>query len=226
MLENKEQNSTHDAETGQHDISIETDDVGASDTDSELDPKELLDVYLCTKARLYELRPDLIEAEQKHSKTRRKIVKPPSVVRPALPGVKKLLKKLQKIESDILFDKYEADQMWTEKSNQLSRENAERNRLQLGVRPTLPELGRSNGSLTTIAHSSGSPSISVEMDENPSDADNTLSDLFGAISSADQPTSDGVDQTDKANTDITIRNFGSWKGLSPRRVLEEACRAR
>lgn len=138
----------------------------------------------------------------------------------------KLRRKLAKIEADVLFDPAEAEQAWKERLEGLRIEMAEEREHQ--------SARKTNDSQKPDALIEGeSEQIQEEKAAEPEEPrdpseENEEGDLFGDIFSADQeplfPESAQIAE-DKDSTSV-IRDFGKWSGLSPRRILEETCRAR
>jgi ATP-dependent RNA helicase DHX29 len=89
--------------------------------DSDIDPDDLLPVYLDSKSKLFQL-------QQVNPKklTPRGSSKSLISDTPTDPESSKLLRKIQKIEDDILFDRYVANQQWETKRIQLERDAAAR----------------------------------------------------------------------------------------------------
>lgn len=197
-----------------------------SDLESDLEPDELLSTYLSTKLRLYEARPDLVMTNT------RKTAKKATLANRGLKessGIRKLQSKLQKIESDVLFDQRDAEDRWIDKRNELAQELAERRKLQLPPRQTeqkrsMAYVQEESKKPQMISESSSDSSSSEDDDE---DDDIALGDLFGAIPSDAQkePHAQVLEGRD-ADAALAIRDFGAVQGLTPLRILEEACRAR
>lgn len=190
-----------------------------SDLDSDIEPDELLAVYVTTKLRLLELTPGI-------QRTRGKRTVGNNMSNKSSSTVKKLENKLKQIESDMLFNKQEAEQQLLYKRHQKAQEDAERRRLQLPVLSQSTEAQTSNNqSLANMR--SPSPTRIWESDSSDDDADTAFADLFGAEGTVEQ--ADGqltAPSAVSAGTSIAIRDFGPVQGLAPWRVLEEACRAR
>ena len=215
------------ADTGEHSVD---DGIDVSDIDSDMEPDELLSVYLRTKARLYDLKPDTVLNGGTRKKKAQRIL-PLAVKKTAGRGEKKLQDRMLKIENDVLFDQRDADLQWAEKKVELMREHAERRKWQL-QNDQGPE-------------ASGAPQVLQPDDEAPNGVsdeaerlgrellreaedmgeDDILSGMFGAEPGADETaasTAAGVVPCEN----VTIREFGRLTGLNPKRVLEEACKAR
>lgn len=198
----------------------DADETPVSDLESDLEPEELLSIYLSTKLQLHELQPTLVEGDARRSN--KKLALGGGATKPISRKGKGLQKKLQKIESDMLFDKDEADRHWIVKRNQAAQETAERRRLQL---PAQAQKQAPAPKAKAVIHSTSS-SDTEESDESQ-DEDTAFSDLFGAMQgdfsgTADRTSSEHVEP----GANLSIRDFGQLQGLTPWRVLEEACRAR
>jgi ATP-dependent RNA helicase DHX29 len=157
---------------------------------------------------------------------------PPRLAPSTDPEYARILRKVKKIEDDILFDQYVANQQWETKRIQLEREAA----AQRAVAEAAPDNSdsQSQDSLTLV---DSDDEVSKEaakigaaiLAQNDSDDDTALADLFASL-----PVNEVDPLTGKTSTvvtgsngvKVTIRDFGKWTGVSPTRVLEEACRAR
>lgn len=207
--------------------SHESDDIEVSDVDSDLDPDEMLSTYLRTKLRLFERNPDLAQdarpngkraAKQSHSNG--------SAVHGPSPGEMKLQQRLKTLEGDVLFDKYRAESQWFEQRNELLRDRAERKRLRIEddvqSQPQAPSNGKSAPD--------GSKDIMDEAEEmgrkllEEADGDD---ELLGGMFEPPTPTSKARPQDAVPDSpELVIRNFGKLSGMTPRRILEDACRSR
>ncbi|KAL4880475.1 P-loop containing nucleoside triphosphate hydrolase protein [Aspergillus karnatakaensis] len=118
------------------------------------------------------------------------------------PQAIKLQRKITAIENDVLFDRKEAEFFWREKLDELRKESAIFRRTEATEKE---------------------PEKEPEPDTAPLETDDLLGDMF----QDEEPTLElGVITEELNKASITIRDFGKWTGLSPRRVLEEACKAR
>lgn len=224
----KEQNGPVSNGTATPDTAPKDDGVDVSDLESDLEPDELMSVYLKSKARLYELDPSA-EPKGPAKKKQAKKSAPPS--KPVGTGQRKLQQKLEKIESDVLFDQREADAQWAEQRVDLIRETAERRKFRLQDENKLPKQSEKNSSPTENGASGNITSeaerMSQELLKEAEDMndDDILGGMFNALpGESDPPSSNGTDVV--ATESVTIRDFGRMTGMHPKRVLEEACRAR
>ena len=98
--------------------------VAVVDYDSDIDPDDLLPVYIDCKSKLFQLN------QTQHSKAATNIGKQKtqtsSRFQPPVdtPESAKLLRKIKKIEDDVLFDQYLAYQQWEKKRIELERDAA------------------------------------------------------------------------------------------------------
>lgn len=206
------------------------DGIEVSDIESDLEPDELLSVYLRTKARLYDLNP---EAELNGGSKKKKTQKgqAPLKKEPGR-GEKKLRQRLQKIESDVLFDQRDADMQWAEKRVELTREHAERRKWQLQQHDNEKEAS------TKASEASDKPTNDIGdeaerlgqellREAEAMGEDDMLGGMFGAEPGADESGSGASAAAGVVPSEnVTIRDFGRLTGMNPKRVLEEACKAR
>ena len=128
-------------------------------------------------------------------------------------------RRLQKIQRDVLFDQREADARWAEKKIELAKNAAERRKLQLSNNPR-SETTEANA----VSNDDDSDENGVAGMEDSDDGD-LLGEMFNAFpGTPDQSTAEST--TQQPDQGVTIRHFGSLTGITPRRILEEACRAR
>ena len=186
-----------------------------SDSDSDLEPDLLVDKYLGVQKRLYEIDPPSFEQNGKVQKGSRKgnTKKMEILDRKVKRTIDRLTAKLSKIKKDILFDEDQAQQRWTEMQIDLAKEAAERRRLGIGDRSSTTKQA-------TVTNSS-KPAKDVKNDEEALDM---LGDLF--INSSTPADGGQLDDDGVINTSVSIRDFGKWTGMSPRRVFEESCKSR
>ncbi|KAK5138012.1 hypothetical protein LTR08_005809 [Meristemomyces frigidus] len=208
------------------------DDVQVSDIESDLEPDELLSTYLRTRARLYQLNPTAEDSQQKR-KGARSTKSGSAALQKVGTGERKLQQRLQKIESDVLFDQYEADVQWTTQKVELARESAERRRLQLSHEAGSKQQSAIETSRTTETAKSSDISNEAEKlgrellqeSEVQDDAD-MLGGMFNALPGVQEASSGEATNATASPTDVTLRDFGRLTGMNPKRVLEEACKAR
>ncbi|KAL3437177.1 P-loop containing nucleoside triphosphate hydrolase protein [Aspergillus tetrazonus] len=171
------------------------------DSDSSLDPDTLVPKYLDLQTRLYNLCPEIFDRPKKGKKGQ-----------PAgatdHPQALKLQRKISSIENDVLFDRKEAEFLWREKLDELRKEAAIFRRVD------------ANAEKEQVEKKEPEP-------ETPPALDDEAGDLLGGMFQDEEPTLElGVITEELNKASIATRDFGKWTGLSPRRVLEEACKAR
>ncbi|KAK3291510.1 P-loop containing nucleoside triphosphate hydrolase protein [Chaetomium fimeti] len=189
--------------------------------DEEIEPDQLLPFYLDTKTKLFAIqRPRQDTNKRKGAKG-----KPDSSDDPeeAL-----LLAKVARVERDVLFDKYVAEQQWRNKRIALEKEyaaaRAEEKRKETPTE-TQEETEVPDDSNDVNAEAERIAAEILAED----DDDDALADLFATL-----PVSEVDPVTGKTNTVVNgadgskliIRDFGKWTGVTPMRALEEACRSR
>ena len=193
----------------------------SSDSDSDYEADELVAKYISVQTRIHLLRPDLTQMEARRN---RRSKKPPGhanqVRKETSSEVGRLLRKLDRIESDVLFDQDEAYRQWTEVRITLVKEAAERRKFYLDEDSTLANEAEAR---TSTADLDGH-----ELSEGE-DRSMILGDLFSSLPDTRIDVATGVttmvDETSKGVA-VIIRDFGKWNGVSPRRTFEEACKAR
>lgn len=202
--------------------------------DSDIDPDELLPVYLETKAKLFHLQPPASEASSSTPKSRRTNTrangKPSGGQKPDDPEVAKLKRKLKKIESDILFDQYLADQRWADQHIQLQKDAAlARKNAPAKIEALLDgDLATDESDDDEVSRAAKAMSAAL-LEETESDDDAAIAELFQSLPTTEVDPATGKSSTvinNKDGSKVTIRDYGKWSGVSPRRVLDEACRAR
>ena len=190
-----------------------------SDSDSDLEPEQLVRKYLELQSRLHDISPELTEEDarrQRRGKSKQSVVNG-DMDSSRKRRIERIRAKIHKIKSDLLFDEVEANGRWADIRIDLAQEAAERKRL--GIRNGLEQ------KVTPIIQSNNYPAKSQEDDV----TDGMLSDFFSSLPETvtDPVTGSSIISTaDKEGRNVEIRDFGKWTGVSPRRALEEACRAR
>jgi ATP-dependent RNA helicase DHX29 len=209
------------------------DGIEVSDIDSDLEPDELLSVYLTTKARLFDLDP---EGEGGMAKKKQgKGQKDQSSIKSAPGrGQKKLQARVQRIESDVLFDKREGEAQWNEKKIDLTREFSERRKWQLQSEQPKASKANANGSANT--EESTLENISDEAERLGQELlreaeamgdDDMLGGMFGALPGSEETSTPSNSTAGVVHSqNVVVRDFGRLTGMNPKRVLEEACKAR
>lgn len=194
--------------------------------DEEIEPDDLLPAYLEAKEKVFILQRPSQDA------ARLKAPKQSSRGGSNSPEEALLLAKIEKIEKDVLFDKYIAEGQWRARKLVLEKEYALARKQRLEEEAKEKEAAEQNGLVEDDQDevSRAAAQMAAELlAENDEDEDDVLADLFASL-----PTNEVDPTTGKTNTVINgtdgskviIRDFGKWTGVSPLRALEEACRAR
>lgn len=204
------------------------------ESDSDIDPDELLPVYLKTRAQLFHLQPPKQAPTQltgQRKRDRQTVPKESTGKLSTDPEIAKLQRKLESIAGDVLFDKYIADQQWEKQRIQLERDAAaQRSAASGGTPQRIPHPAEVLEDSEDDDVSREAARITAEvLEDDGSDGDAAVAELFASL-----PVTEVDPITGKSNvvvnsgdgTKITIRDFGKTTGMSPRRVLEEACKAR
>lgn len=204
----------------------------ALDYDSDIDPDDLLPVYLECKTNLFTIQQSMPKKDLSRGNVRNLAANNKTAAASTDPESARWLRKIKRIQDDVLFDQYIADQQWEIKRIQLEKDAAAQRKA--------AEISQDNsdsnsqGSQTLVDSddevSKEAARIGAELlEENGSDDDGALADLFASL-----PVNEIDPVTGKSSTvvtgpngvKVTIREFGKWSGINPTRVLEEACRAR
>ena len=199
------------------------------DDDSDIDPDDLLPVFLESKAKLFHIQSSTTKIAPLRPNGRNNNQSSP--IKPAAdPESAKLLRKVQRIEDDVLFDKYLANQQWELRRIHLERDAAARR----NAADIAQESADSQESETLVdsddeVSREAAKTGAALLEETGSDDDALLADLFASL-----PVNEVDPLTGKSSTvvngidgiKVTIRDFGKWTGVNPARILEEACRSR
>jgi ATP-dependent RNA helicase DHX29 len=191
--------------------------------DEDIEPDELLPQYLETKAKLFAIqRPRQDAAKRKGAKDNEQTLSDEEAL---------LLAKLDRIEKDVLFDKFVAEGQWRTKRIALEKEyaaaRAAEKKAEAAEKKDEPERPAPTESDDVAAEAER---MAAELLAEADDDDDALAGLFASL-----PVSEVDPVTGKSNTvmngadgsKITIRDFGQLtSGVSPMQILKEACRAR
>ncbi|RDA90510.1 hypothetical protein CP533_0837 [Ophiocordyceps camponoti-saundersi (nom. inval.)] len=193
--------------------------------DDDIDPEDLVPEYVATMSQLM-----LLSRSQVPIKTGQHQDQADDDERL---GMEILEAKLRKIESDILFDKHVADQLWkAEKAVLEKRSAATRRNHQNSTReetkksPPAAEIKSSDDDDVVAEAERVAAEILAD------DAEDSFDGVVGLFESLPQNEVDaqtGKTQTvvkSSGGTRVEIRDFGDWSGIQPRRILEEACRSK
>ncbi|KAJ5591716.1 Helicase C-terminal [Penicillium hispanicum] len=183
------------------------------DSDSSIDPDTMVPEWLELQTKLYSLQPELFDRPGKGRKDHTAIA-----IRSDNPEVSKLQRKIAKIERDVLFERQEAEYIWKEKLEELRKDTAFLRRTTEQKKESQPQPSQEPESTLD------GPEFTIPSLEEMDDGAGLLGDMFqdepdgsGSILGLPPPVTEAK---------VTIRDFGKFTGLSPRRVLEETCKAR
>ena len=199
--------------------------------------------YVELQTKLYSIAPELFDRPKAKARPSSSLSEEED------PQVLKIQRKIAKIEADVLFDRQEAESLWEEKLIQLRREGAifghpavrEKKKKKEEEEEEASEQ-RDESEKRDISDSQSNAGdddarLDNKQDNAPTDtttdngddnADLMLGDMFDETETPilDAVREAGLENREPENSPITLRDFGKWTGLSPRRVLEEACKAR
>lgn len=175
------------------------------------DPQSLTPKYVSILSRMYKLQPGLFNAPKGKSKKSKRGKEPT----PGMdPKVARLQQKLKKIANDVLFDADQAEEEWQSKLEELRMETEV-------SRQQKPDASKSEEK--EQQPEAESQSQEEEHEAGGEDDLGLLGDMFAAEEpSANETPLLGI----PLNTSSKQRDFGKTSGMNPRRILEEACRAR
>ncbi|KAK3332722.1 P-loop containing nucleoside triphosphate hydrolase protein [Cercophora scortea] len=191
--------------------------------DEDIEPDQLLPLYLETKAKLFDLQRPRQDQTPKGKGPKR-------AASPIDPEEALLLAKIDRVEKDILFDKFLAEQQWRADRIVLEKDYAVAKKKQL-------EESQDNAQAEAEpAATNGADDVNEEAERiaaeilaEDSDDAGGLADIFSSLPVNEVDPLTGKSSTVINGSDgakVTIRDFGKWTGVSPMRALEEACRSR
>ncbi|KAM5376829.1 hypothetical protein ACJZ2D_005316 [Fusarium nematophilum] len=187
--------------------------------DSDIEPDELVPKYLEAKAKLLEFERGLNQLDKSQT------ANPDEEL-----AVAKLEAKIRKIESDVLFDTFEAQQRWKTDRINLEKQFATakkelQTQAETAVTPEEPALEET----TSDDVNDEAERVAAEILAEADDEDDDIGGLFESLPQNEVDATTGESRTVMNSADggkIVIRDFGKWSGVNPRRALEEACRSR
>ena len=194
-----------------------------SDSDSDHDLDQQVTKYVDLHSQLYAINPELPALQPRSTGKKKKNADRPPAAN-LFQGVEmdrrvlRLTAKLNKIRSDVLFDEDLANERWADMYFDLVKETIERKRFDIddfhkSVNLKLPPR-QENG---------------VRAEQDDQDTDETLGELLTGLPDIESGPATGASRlsiTGSGAPGIQVKDFGKWTGMSPRRVFEEACKAR
>ncbi|PSR89054.1 pre-mRNA-splicing factor ATP-dependent RNA helicase PRP22 [Coniella lustricola] len=212
--------------------------------DSDIEPDDLIPAFLDTKTKLFAIQRPQRDGFRKGRKPGQQL-QPPAAPSDSVDhpdsDEPRLLAKLDRIEKDPLFDAGLARMQWEPRKIMLEREFAENKKLRAEAeagaeKPSEEAAIKTRQDDTSDDDDDDDDEIAKEakkmaaeiLAQNEDEEDQALADLFAALPTSEVGT-DGKTNTVINSSDgkkITIKDFGNFTGLTPMRVLEEACRSR
>ncbi|ODA83124.1 hypothetical protein RJ55_01633 [Drechmeria coniospora] len=190
--------------------------------DIDIEPEDLVPEYLAAKTSLLELSRS--ESEQDAAGEHDVEL-----------AIAKLEAKLEKIKSDVLFDKFAAELKWKSERIILEKRLAVTRKDLLAASAGVPKPAGIAAEAEAVIDDSDDDEVAGEAERmaaevlaEASDEDD-IAGLFASLPQSEVDPNTGKSQTVLASADgvkLILRDFGKWTGVSPRRVLEEACRSR
>ncbi|KAI1770617.1 P-loop containing nucleoside triphosphate hydrolase protein [Hypoxylon cercidicola] len=204
----------------------------------DIEPDELAPAYLETKAKLFQLQRPKQDSKRGNKPGKSRTPNGAKQSASELSGddleEAKLMAKIEKIEQDVLFDKFAAEQVWRTNRIELEKEYAAKKKSEAEALAEAEETKEQNE--TDHAESDDdevtkeAQRIAAEvLQQDDDDDDQAISDLFASLPTQETDAITGKTSTVINGADgikITIRDFGKWTGVNPVRALEEACRSR
>ncbi|CAG7931944.1 unnamed protein product [Penicillium olsonii] len=181
------------------------------DSDSSVDPDDMVPEWLDLQTRLYSLQPDLFDRPGKGKKGRAANISDD-------PESAKVQRKLAKIERDVLFERREAEYMWEQKLDELRKD----------ATFTRRPVDRKKKSAPVEEEAQSKAEVSEEIDPSLLEIDGMEEALGGMFENDDEEPGSilGLPPPEAQTSSFTLRDFGKSTGLTPRRVLEETCKSR
>lgn len=198
----------------------------------DIEPDDLIPAYLETKAKLFQLqRPkqDLTKGKSTKKSTSNGTKNAPTELSGDDLEEAKLLAKIDKIEQDVLFDKFAAEQQWRTNRIELEKEFAAKKKQAEEEAKEKEDIAREAQSDDDDIAKEAERIAAEILQQDDDEDDQALSDLFASLPTQETDALTGKTSTVINGADgvkITIRDFGKWTGINPTRVLEEACRSR
>ncbi|KAK8076514.1 ATP-dependent RNA helicase DHX29 [Apiospora phragmitis] len=191
--------------------------------DSDIEPDDLVPVYLESKAKLFQIQRPKQDVKQTKAGKNKSVNGSQDVDMEEA----KLLAKIEHIEQDVLFDKISAEQTWRNDRVILEREYAAAKKQEADDSEARKEEQDASDD-DEIAREAKKMATEV-LQQDSADDEQSLSDLFASLPVQEVDPSTGKTENVINSTDgskVFIRHFGKWTGVSPMRALEETCRSR
>lgn len=137
--------------------------------------------------------------------------------------------KLKTIESDVLFDKFLAEQQWKKEKVVLEKQLAMARK---SAATDLNSPSQSEDPAPTLEADDDITAIAEKMAQDllaESNEEDDIAGLFESLPQSEVDPTTGKLQTVVNSSDgvkLVIREFSKWTGINPKRILEDACRSR
>lgn len=168
--------------------------------------------YLSLKERIFQIDPTSL-LEPNKSKRKAQSNKEARLADSVDPRIEKLQARLDALTADILFDRQEAEISWTAKRTELMHEASMKK--QLGIAD----------SASTVNNGKPKARDPVSASKSEEETEIALGDFFEALPDPDSNVLPSQPEDQNAGP-VEVRHFGKWSGITPRRILEESCKAR
>ncbi|KAI6779489.1 ATP-dependent RNA helicase-like protein [Emericellopsis cladophorae] len=189
--------------------------------DSDIEPDNLQPEYLATKRKLLELERGYTTASSDNDDQELAIAKAEA--------------RLKRIEDDVLFDLYLAEQEWKKQRVAVERDISATKQQLKSAQDESPETSQDKPEHEVKDESEDgdvseeAQRIAAEILAQDDEEDEGIDGLFASLPQTEVDEATGKSQTVVTSADgirVVIKDFGKLTGLSPKRVLEEACRSR
>ena len=191
------------------------------------------------KTSLFDLEKPL-QDNKKGGKKKGKPTDTPALTEDQEMEMAKLQARIERIEKDVLFDRAQAEHEWRTKKVELEKDFiAKKQQAAKAREPREPSAEPPAEQVDAAEDASAEDNDDITLEaqrmaaeilaQNDEEEDADLGDLFGSLPVTEVDKTTGESSTVVNNADgtrVTIRDFEKSAGMSPLRVLEEACRSR
>lgn len=178
--------------------------------------------FLQLKTKVFKRQPELFNSRVNTGGKGRKGPKLPVAKVQPRPRVAKILKRIDTIEKDVLFDQDEADMQWANILEELKADLAFERREENLRRKAAAAAAAPSAKASEPPKQLKVPDSKIEVVSTEEQADDGL---LGGIFADEEGDEKPVELTEDGKP-IQIKDFGKWSGVNPRRILEETCKAR
>lgn len=191
---------------------------------SDIEPDDLIPVYLDTKEKLFKL-------DRGRQRTKRRAMEKDDEHDEEMANLRA---KLERVEKDVLFDHSLAEQQWKLRRPALEKELAlarrQRDDAAVSQKQTDLEQTEEASEVSGGEVNEEAERIAAEiLAQGGEDDGEDIAGLFTDLPTQEIDKNTGATNIVMSGSDgikVTIRDFGKWSGVSPVRALEEACRSR